>query len=427
MALLAKLRVVTTARIEIKHPSRPLQILHTYDARSRLSEEEECLFAGPDSGREVRVIVRPRTDVISAVVLNDVRLLLSGVKTLRQAHEEREQRLTLWPAEDPPIDGTQAILNGKFQDLLDEAKRVARTNVIVLISGESGTGKEILARAIHQHSSRADKPFVPFNCTAVPRDLLESQLFGYRRGAFTGADRDSQGLIRRASHGTLFLDEIGELSLDLQPKLLRFLESGEIAPLGDTGAMHVDVRIVAATNAKLDQLVEEKRFRDDLFYRINVVRLDIPPLRERRDEIPALVQHFVAAAAQEFEKGNVRVAEETMEYLLLHKWPGNVRQLQNELSAMVALAEPDSVLTPSALSPAVRQATPGPLRTVSRGQSDTELTVQLTGTLAPTIERIEREMILAALRAHPGRKDAAAKSLGISRKGLYLKRQRLGI
>ncbi len=187
----------------------------------------------------------------------------------------------------------------------------------MLITGESGTGKEILARAIHRYSPRADKPFVPFNCTAIPRDLLESQLFGHRRGAFTGADRDSPGLIRTAKDGTLFLDEIGEMSLDLQPKLLRFLESGEISPLGEPTPLTVDVRIVAATNSNVEQLVHEGRFREDLFYRLNVVRLTIPPLRERRDEIPALVHHFVARAAAEFSKGRVRLAEETMEYLLL--------------------------------------------------------------------------------------------------------------
>ena len=173
------------------------------------------------------------------------------------------------------------------------ARKVAAVNVSVLITGESGTGKEILARAIHRYSARADKPFVPFNCAAIPREMLESQLFGHRRGAFTGADRDNPGVIRAARDGTLFLDEIGELSLELQPKLLRFLESGEISPLGEPTLQTVDVRIVAATNANLEQLVQQGRFREDLFYRLNVIRLSIPPLRERRDEIPALVHHFV--------------------------------------------------------------------------------------------------------------------------------------
>jgi DNA-binding NtrC family response regulator len=293
----------------------------------------------------------------------------------------------------------------------------------VLITGESGTGKEILARAIHRHSARAEKPFVPFNCTAIPREMLESQLFGHRRGAFTGADRDSAGLIRSARDGTLFLDEIGELGLDLQPKLLRFLESGEICPLGEPSPFTVDVRIIAATNSNLEQLVQDGRFREDLFYRLNVIRLAIPPLRERRDEVPPLVHHFVARAATEFSKGRLRVAEETMEHLLLYPWPGNIRQLNNELRRMVALAEIDSVLTPSSLSLQVLRATP---KGTPRSAGE-ELAVPLHDKLMPTLSRIEREMIRVALHANHGRLEAAAKALGISRKGLYLKRQRLGL
>src|SRR5262245_28279747 len=175
---------------------------------------------------------------------------------------------------------------------MSDARRVASTNVNVLITGESGTGKEILAKAVHGYSARADRPFVPFNCTAVPREMLESQLFGHKRGSFTGAERDNPGLIRAARNGTLFLDEIGEMSLELQPKLLRFLESGEISPLGEEPS-NVDVRIVAATNRNLEQLVEDGRFREDLYYRLNVFKLNIPPLRDRRDEIPGLVHHFV--------------------------------------------------------------------------------------------------------------------------------------
>jgi len=311
-----------------------------------------------------------------------------------------------------------------MQKLMSFAQRVAKTNASVLITGESGTGKEILARAIHGYSARADKPFVPFNCAAIPREMLESQLFGHRRGAFTGADRDSPGMIRSAKDGTLFLDEIGDLGLDLQPKLLRFLESGEICPLGEPSPFTVDVRIVAATNSRLEQLVHEGRFREDLFYRLNVIRLTIPPLRERRDEIPALVHHFVARAAAEFSKGRLRVAEETMEHALLYPWPGNVRQLQNELRRMAALAEVDAVLTPTALSADIRAAT---TKAAPRAGAASELAVPLTDKLMPTLSRIECEMIKVALRTHHGRVDAAAKALGISRKGLYLKRQRLGL
>jgi DNA-binding NtrC family response regulator len=303
------------------------------------------------------------------------------------------------------------------------ARRIAKTNVTVLITGESGTGKEILARAIHDFSPRAQKPFVPFNCTAIPRDLLESQLFGHRRGAFTGADRDQIGLIRTARGGTLFLDEVGELGLDLQPKLLRFLESGEISPLGESGSITIDVRIVAATNANLEDAVQAGRFREDLLYRLDVVRLAIRPLRERRDEIPGFVNHFVARAAEEFDKGHLRVADETMERLLLYRWPGNVRQLQNEVRRMAALAEPGSTLLPHDISDAILGALP--LRHTSLNGS--EIAVSLHDKLLPTVARIEAEMIKHALREHEGKVEAVARALGISRKGLYLKRQRLGL
>jgi len=305
------------------------------------------------------------------------------------------------------------------------AKRIANANVSVLITGESGTGKEIVARAIHTHSSRAQKPFVPFNCTAVPRELLESQLFGHRRGAFTGADRDNPGVIRGARDGTLFLDEIGEMNLELQPKLLRFLESGEICPLGEATPFVVNVRIVAATNSHLEGLVKEGRFREDLFYRLNVIRLSIKPLRERRDEIPTLINHFLMRATEEFQKSHIRIGEETVERLVLYAWPGNVRQLQNEIRRIVALAEPGAVLGPEVLSATIFETTPGvPFASTPRPG---EMGVPIGEKLNPTLSCVEREMIKAALRDHHGRVEAAARALGISRKGLYLKRQRLGL
>jgi transcriptional regulator with PAS, ATPase and Fis domain len=386
------------------------------DAKTR------TLTLGTARNRTVEVRIAPLTDIESQATVNAVTILLGTIHDLERAQAEREERLTLWPIDELPYEGDDSVIAGRMRELMSFARKVARTNVTVLLTGESGTGKEVLARAIHGFSTRAKRPFVPFNCTAVPRELLESQLFGYRRGAFTGAERDNPGLIRAAKDGTLFLDEVGELGLDLQPKLLRFLESGEINPLGETSPFNVDVRIVAATNANLERLVEQGRFREDLFYRLNVICLTIPPLRERRDEIPGLVHHFVAKAASEFGKGRVRVAEETMERLLLYSWPGNVRQLQNELRRMVALADVDTPLTPSTLSKVIRQET---MRAAHGNGS--ELAVSLTEKLTPALTRIEREMITAALRANQGRLEATAKALGISRKGLYLKRQRLGV
>jgi DNA-binding NtrC family response regulator len=366
--------------------------------------------------------LEPRPDVESSATVNAIVGLVSAVGELDHARLEREQQMRLWPIEDVDLMNEHAVISGTMRDLMTKAKRVATTNITVLLTGESGTGKEIFARAIHTFSDRSRQPFVPFNCAALPRDMVESQLFGHRRGAFTGADRDNLGVIRAARGGTLFLDEIGELSVDLQPKLLRFLESGEICPLGETTPFTVDVRIVAATNAKLEQAVRDGRFRDDLFYRLHGVRLEIPPLRERRDELPALVNNFLARAVVEFKKGNIRIAEDTMERLLLAPWPGNIRQLQNELRRMVALAEPDAILTPASLSPEIAGAAHEP-----HAAHDGAPVLPLHAKLNPTLERVEREMVKAALHKHRGRMDDAAKALGISRKGLYLKRQRLGL
>ncbi len=426
IALLADSGCVMTARAIATREDGSIETLAVYEADARcLNDLDEQTFGlGSARGREIEVRYRPNQDVDSVAAVNAVASILRFVHEVEAGRAEREASLTLWPADEFFPDTDQAVITGGMRDLTMSARRVAQTTVSVLITGESGTGKEILARAIHAHSARADKPFVPFNCTAVPRDLLESQLFGHRRGAFTSADRDHPGLIRAAKDGTLFLDEIGELGLDLQPKLLRFLESGEISPLGEATPFTVDVRIVAATNRDLEQLVREGRFREDLFYRLNVVRLNIPPLRERRDEIPALVNHFLSRAAAEFSKGRLQIAEETMEQLLLYSWPGNIRQLQNELRRLAALADRDSLLTPKALSAEIqrteRSATPPRTNGV-------EISVPLTDKLIPTLSRVECEMIRVALRAHQGRVEAAAKALGISRKGLYLKRQRLGL
>jgi transcriptional regulator with PAS, ATPase and Fis domain len=251
-------------------------------------------------------------------------------------------------------------------------------------------------------------------------------LFGYKRGAFTGAQDDFPGLIRSAAGGTLFLDEIGEMSLEAQPKLLRFLESGEILPLGESRPQVVDVRIVAATNKNLDQLVTEGRFREDLYYRLNVVPLRVPPLRERREEIPVLVEYFLERHSRELQKPLMRVAEETLEYLVLHKWPGNVRQLSNELRRMVALAEPGAVLMPDHLSPEIAASR----RTIPADQRQlepTEVVVRIDQPMAAAAEHLERALIKRALALCEGNGVEAAKLLGLSRKGLYLKRQRFGL
>ena len=313
----------------------------------------------------------------------------------------------------------------EMQTLLDTARRVATADIPVLITGETGTGKEVLARLIHNYSPRAAKTFLPFNCSATPREMLDAQLFGHRKGAFTGASENFSGVIRAAAGGTLFLDEIGESTLDIQPKLLRFLESGEVHPIGETHPQRVDVRVLAATNADVDSLVAQGRFREDLFYRLNIVRLHIPPLRERRVEIPAFANHYLQKYAKEMSKGELRLSEETMEYLVLYRWPGNVRQIANEMRRLAALAESGAVLMPEHLSSDIatsRRTVPVSDRTLD----PSEIVVRVDQPLSAAVQHLERAMVQAAL-AKTSSVDEAAKRLGVSRKGLYLKRLRFGM
>ena len=311
-------------------------------------------------------------------------------------------------------------------ELLHTARKLAPSNITVLITGETGTGKELYARVLHDASPRSSKPFIPFNCSAVSREMLDAQLFGYRKGAFTGATDAFPGVIRAAAGGTLFLDEIGEIALDVQPKLLRFLESGEIHPLGEPRPTHVDVRVVAATNADLEKLVDAGEFREDLFYRLNVVRLQVPPLRERREEIPALAQHYLDKCSREFHKTGLRISDETMEYLILYNWAGNVRQLANEVRRMVALAESGAVLMPEHLSQPIASSR-RTIPTTGRYLAPTEFVVRVDQPMSAALEHVERSMIRYALRLSGGRLEDAARRLGLSRKGLYLKRQRFGL
>ena len=365
----------------------------------------------------------PLTVAARAAWLAVTTMTAAGLE-LAAARRDAREREALWPIENPDEASPGVFGSEQMTELLRVTKRVASTNVTVLITGETGAGKEVIARVLHDASARAGRPFVPLNCSAVPRDMLEDQLFGHRRGAFTGAESSFPGVIRAAAGGTVFLDEVGEVPLDLQPKLLRFLESNEVHPLGEPQPMKVDVRVIAATNQDLDVLVREGRFREDLFYRLNVIRLHVPPLRERREEIPLLVSHFLERFARESHKGRLRVADETMEYFVLYAWPGNVRQLANELRRLVALAEPDAVLMPEHLSAAL-VATRRTRPASERDLLPTELVVRLDQPLAAATEHLERAMIQHAMVLCQGRVEQVANTLGLSRKGLYLKRRRL--
>jgi DNA-binding NtrC family response regulator len=293
----------------------------------------------------------------------------------------------------------------------------------VLITGESGTGKELIARAIHVGSPRSAATFLPYNCTTTTRELADSQLFGHRRGSFTGALSDQPGLVRSASGGTLFLDEVGDLPLDVQPKLLRFLEQGEIMPVGETRPQRVDVRVLAATNADLEQRVAEGKFREDLYYRLSVIRIHVPPLRQRREEIPHISTYFLREASERLGKPDVQFGTDVMELFAQYWWPGNVRQLRNEIQRSVAMAAPAGLIGPQHLSadltaaPAVRVETPGATRITLRGGQ----------TLATVVDDIERELIRESMTRHRGNISESARALGLTRRGLYLKLRRLGL
>jgi DNA-binding NtrC family response regulator len=408
--------------------------LHVIDARGW--EEREALAAArnPDAFDVIplgqyrdepwHLVVNPRPELDHRCTLLAIRKLLGTALTLDRYRRDEKQRAALWPAE--ALDGDQDSIwaSEQMSEVLTIARRIAPTPLSVLLTGETGTGKEVLARTIHRASDRADETFLPFNCTAVPRDMLESQLFGHRKGAFTGADASFPGVIRAAAGGTLFLDEIAEVGLDIQPKLLRFLETHEIHPLGEPQPIKVDVRVIAATNAPLEDLVSNGRLREDLFYRLNVIRLKLPPLRERREEIPPLVEHFLRRHGDEQKKGRLTLDDETLEYLLLYSWPGNVRQLANEVRRIVAMAEPGATITPAMLSPEIQASR----RTIPvTAPAEPEVRLRIDQPLPVAVEYLEQMMVRNALDRSHGRVEEAARLLGISRKGLFLKRRRWGL
>jgi DNA-binding NtrC family response regulator/tetratricopeptide (TPR) repeat protein len=395
------------------------------DQKRRSATASVTIPLGEEQGASYELEVEPANDSSARVTLLAIQRLVASARALHAAQLAESERSALWPDPLPEQQLGFVCASESMLDLMRITRRVASSIITVLITGETGTGKELLARAVHQCSPRSTARFIPFNCTAVPRDMLDSQLFGYKRGAFTGAQEAFPGVIRGAAGGTLFLDEIGEIGLDVQPKLLRFLESSEVHPLGESSPVTVDVRVVAATNADLDRLMAEGKFREDLFYRLNVVKLTIPPLRERREEIPLLLDHFLERTMKEAGKTGIRIAESTSEFLLLYAWPGNVRELANEVRRVVALAESGSVVMPEHLSPKIA-ATRRTVPVAERPLEPTELVVRRDQPLNAAVEHVERALIQDALRS-TANVELAAKRLGLSRKGLYLKRQRLKI
>src|SRR5688572_12654874 len=425
LSLLADTGAAVTATLSVGQERQQGELSKTYTERSSLANhvpsETVRIIIGAETNRRHVVEVIPKPTATARVTILAIERLVQAASLIAKARQDQREQAALWPEHTPEQELGLVCSSERMLDLIKTIRRVAPTNLTILITGETGVGKELFARALHKASPRKDRAFIPFNCAAVPKDMLDSQLFGHRRGAFTGAHEEGLGVIRAAAGGTLFLDEIGEMTAEAQPKLLRFLESGEIHPLGEPKPTNVDVRIVAATNANLDQLVSEGKFREDLLYRLNVLPIHIPPLRERREEVPALVEHFLERFGREMQKPLLRVADETLEYLLLYRWPGNVRQLANELRRMVALAEPGAMLAPAQLSKDIVASR----RTIPIEPS--EIVMRLDQPLADATEQLERAVIERALTSSGGNNDQAAKLLGLSRKGLYLKRQRLGL
>ena len=303
-----------------------------------------------------------------------------------------------------------------MERILNQLRKVVDTRATVCIEGETGTGKELIATAIHYQSSRRDKMFVAQNCAALPENLLESELFGHKKGAFTSADTDKKGLFEIADGGTLFLDEVGEMPLSLQAKVLRVLQEGTIRALGATRERQVDVRIICATNRDLAAEVERGRFRQDLFYRLMVFPIRLPPLRERREDIPLLAEHFLARYRHEFRQEVPGFAQEAVIALCAYQWPGNIRELENEVQRLVIQTEPGAWIEVSDLSPRLRKVE-GTLARIAPKK----------GTLKEMIEQVERWLLAEALRENDNNKTRTAQALGITREGLHKKLSKFGM
>lgn len=335
------------------------------------------------------------------------RLLVTVRNALDKARLERQRdRLLAETRERYKMVGTSE----KMQRVYDRIDKAGDSDCRVLITGESGTGKELVARAIHHNSDRAGAPFVTVNCAALPEDLIESELFGHEKGAFTGAKEARTGKFAQADGGTLFLDEVGDMSLAAQAKTLRATETGTIQPIGSEESIDVDARIVAATNADLKAAIDNDAFREDLYYRLNVLSIQVPPLRDRREDIPDLVAHFLSEAAG--DDPSPEVSEDALAVLMSHNWPGNVRELQNVIERVVVLAEGETIGVGI-----VEDALNGPQRTT--GSQDIDL--------REARDRFEAAYIRQALATHDGAIQATADALGIDRSSLWRKMEKYGI
>ena len=335
--------------------------------------------------------------------------------------------------EPAPVDNYAGIVGAgdTMKSLFRMLERIKNSDATVLVLGENGTGKELVARAIHAQSRRAGKAFVATNCSAFNDNLLESELFGHKRGSFTGAVVDKPGLFAVADHGTFFMDEVGDMSPALQVKLLRVIQEGVFMPVGGTETKKVDVRIIAATNRDLATMVRAGSFREDLYYRLHVVSLKVPPLRDRRDDIPLLVEYFLHKLGKRDAKNKV-LTQRAHAQLITHDWPGNVRELENEMERVWVLSGDDKIIDEDLLSPSIRQTRPSfsPAATTASAPAaprPAEPQVAPGATLPEAVEALERKMITEALQTNRGNKTRTAEALGISRRNLIRKVQGYGL
>lgn len=356
--------------------------------------------------------------VVKPFNVDEVRLILDKAFERQAIQEENQQLRQL--LHDKLGYGSFIGQSPAMKKVYDLIERVKDTPVSVLVTGESGTGKELVARAIHFEGERRTRPFRSINCGAIPENLIEAELFGYTKGAFTGATREHDGIFRSAARGTVFLDEVGEMPASTQVKVLRAVQERRIKPVGGVEELPVDVRLIAATNRNLAEEVRQGRFREDLYYRLRVVTIELPPLRERRTDIPFLVQHFLDKFSQEFARKGMRFTDGALQALLGWSWPGNVRELENAVQRGVALARGESIdidVLPEELGGRPANADePMPLR-VGEGGIDMEV----------ALETYERQLLVSALERSSGVKKEAARLLGISFRSIRYRLQKLGL
>ena len=385
-------------RLKAMQPDLPVVML---TAHGTVDSAVEAMKLGasdyltkPFSGEQLRTAVRKALDVAALTKEN---------RHLRAVVAERFSFASM-------IAGSRAM-----RAVTEVASRVAQTDATVLLEGESGTGKELLAKAIHFHGTRARQPFVTVNCAAIPEHLLESELFGHRRGSFTGAVADRRGKFEAANGGTIFLDEVGELPLLLQAKLLRVLQEHEIDKVGDTAPTRVDVRVIASTNRHLEKMIADESFREDLYYRLAVVSIRLPPLRERTDDIPFLVDHFLDKHCERMKRARPGVEKSLYATFNRYSWPGNIRELENVIERALVL-DRDGVVGPDDL--------PDRLRATEQRFGNVRIELPDEGI---SLEEVERELLLGALEKHAWNQTRAAVYLGITRSTLLYRMQKFGL